>query len=122
MNKQQFDEAIELAGEPEFTLNGETIDSSDVFKTYNAKIWKEANVIKNRRQAGNNGVKEIVKAGIANELLSKEEALELILMGSKEEVNAIKEQLPEVEKEAEPNDDDVSQAIKNAQEGRGQSA
>ncbi len=121
MTKEEVFNAVKFEGISPFKLNGEEISIADVEQTYKSKIWKSAGVIKNRREATHGGINSVVGQALQAELITKDEALNIILMNDRTKMAEIKEQLPQTEKTKDPSQEDVKQAIILVKTGGGQS-
>ena len=103
-------------------IEGKTFSSEFIKETLYNRIWKSANVVKNKRQADKGGVKAIVSQAIKAKLIDASEALAIIMENDKESANALKEQLPKVEKDELPTREDLETAIKQVLAGKGQAS
>ena len=120
MNKEELKAFLTLEDVKPLKLNGVIIDEKVVRDTIISRVWRSAIVNKNKRQADKGGVKAVIASALKEGLIDKSQALDLILLGSKGEINALKEQLPKVEKSEYPSEDDIVKALKQIKENKGQ--
>ena len=120
MTKKEIASKLIFEGDANLIINGQPISLDDLKETYFQKVYKTAMINKNRRESDNGGIKQIVQRGLTLNLLSKDEALDIILFNDKEKANEIKAKFPVSEKSEEPNEEDVDQAIATVLAGGGQ--
>jgi len=120
MTKEQVRASVKIEGQSDLTINGENISFEDVAETFFQKIWKSANVIKNRRESDSASVKAIIGRALTLKLIDSDKALTILLTGNKEMAQEVAKAFPKVEKSDDPSEDDVAEAIALVISGGGQ--
>jgi rRNA maturation endonuclease Nob1 len=126
MKKEIIAQKLKISGESQIEINGVSLDRAYIEEMLINRIWKSANVIKNRREADNKSQKQIITEALQAELITSEQALELMLSQEKESVKemlkTLSDKLPKTEKSEEPSEEDIDLSIALTLENKGQSA
>ncbi len=126
MKKETIAQKLKISGESSIEINGVSLDKTYIVEKLINLMFKNANIIKNRREADNKSQKQVISEALSLELITSEQALTLMLSQEKESVKetikALAEKLPKSEKTEEPSEEDIELAIALTLEGNGQSA
>jgi hypothetical protein len=129
MTKQQMVEALDITGAQGVTVKytdetGEEViielSPETVKSTIEGRIWRSTGVNKNKRESQGGGVKAVIAYAIENELITSDEALQIMLVGNTEKVKELKSQMPNVEKGEHPIEADLLKALEQTKSNRGQ--
>jgi hypothetical protein len=122
MNFNEFEAGLKIEGTGSVVVNGLTITAEELKQTIKMRIWKSAQVIKNRREQDKGGLKLTVSSALSAKLITEGEALQIILSNDKAKAQALAEKLPKTEKTEDPSADDIAMAVRLVASGKGQSA
>lgn len=122
MTFETFKSSLKISGTGTVTVEGVTIGAEELIKTITMRIWKSAQVVKNKREADKGGIKLVVSQALAAKLITKDEAFDIVMLGDKAKAAELREKLPKTEKTEDPSDEDVAVAIRQVTSGKGQSA